>query len=179
MTFAKPLWAFLALATAPLAVLADPPRVGGASRWATFQDASDRYFALSLQADPTGDYPSAKAYEVVILADTSASQTGPVRFEGLEVVDELVASLPAGARVGLLACDVDTVDLGEGLMEPTEARWETAVARLKKRIPLGTTDLGKAFQTAASKFSASEAQRTIVYVGDGINRMHFLSSAEQ
>ncbi|MCA9132737.1 MAG: hypothetical protein KDA45_06270, partial [Planctomycetales bacterium] len=145
---------------------------------ATFQDASHHFFALSLQADPTGDYPLADAYEVVVVVDTSATQTGPVRIESLEVLDELARSLPVSARVSLLACDVDCVDLSGGLTQPSDARWETAVARLQKRIPLGTTNLGKALRTAAQQFSDTVAQRTILYIGDGINRTHFLTGAE-
>ena len=106
MSFAKPLFVVLSAVAWPLVGLADQPQGGNSSRLATFQDAGNYYFALSLQADPAGDYPLASAYEVVVLVDTSATQTGPVRIESLDVAQELARSLPAGASVALLACVV-------------------------------------------------------------------------
>lgn len=182
MSFAKPLFVLLATVAAPLVGLAEQPSRNGessaASRLATFQDAGSYYFALSLQADPAADYALPDSYEVVVLVDTSATQTGPVRLESLEVVDELARSLPTSARAALLACDVDSVDLSGGLLATADAKWETAVARLKKRIPLGTTDLAGGLRAAAKLFSDPSATRTIIYIGDGINRTNLLTKTE-
>jgi tetratricopeptide (TPR) repeat protein len=178
MSFAKPLFVLLATVIAPLTGLAEQPRVDATSRLATFQEAGSHFFALSLQADPVGNYPLAESYEVAILVDTSATQTGSVRIEALEVLHEIAASLPVGTRTALLACDVDTLDLSGGLIETTDAKWETAVARLEKRIPLGTTNLGGALSAAAKLFSNASSQRTIVYLGDGINRANLLNKQQ-
>jgi hypothetical protein len=163
MSFAKPLWFLIAIALVPHLARGDGPQNTGVSRMATFQDAGHHYFALSLLPDVEADYPRPAAYEVVVVFDTSATQTGPVRLEGLEVLEELAATLPAGASVGLLACDVETVVLSDGLVASSDPKWDTAVARLKKRIPLGATDLGTALRTAMAQFSSTAAQRTIVY----------------
>ncbi len=189
MSFAKPLSLVLAAVLAPFYGLAETGHAeqvsasGASSRLATFreagfQEAGSHYFALSLQADSAAEYPLADNYEVVLLVDTSATQTGAVRIESLEVLDELAASLPASSRVGLLACDVESVNLSDGLVATTDAKWETAVARLHKRIPLGTTDLGGALAAASKLFSDQAAQRTIIYIGDGVNRANLLSKNE-
>ena len=86
------LW--LLAATAAMACVAplnwaDERRVDAESRWATFESGSSQYFAVSVQADPTGSYPRPEAYEIVVLMDTSATQTGPVRIESMEVLEEL------------------------------------------------------------------------------------------
>ncbi|MCA9158915.1 MAG: hypothetical protein KDA72_11340, partial [Planctomycetales bacterium] len=178
MSFAKPLFVLLSAVAWPLVGLAGHPQGGNSSRLATFQDAGNYYFALSVQADPAGDYPLASAYEVVVLVDTSATQTGPVRLESLEVARELARSLPAGASVALLACDIETVDLSDGLIHPSEGEWDAAMARLKKRVPLGTTDLAGALRAAAAQFSDRVAQRTVVYIGDGVNRSNLLTKSQ-
>lgn len=184
MSFAKPLSLVLAAVLAPLYGLAETghaeqlPAGGASSRLATFNEAGSNYFAVSLQTDPAAEYPLADNYEVVLIIDTSATQTGTVRIESLEVLDELAASLPASSQVALVACDVESVNLSDGLVPTTDAKWETAVARLKKRIPLGTTDLGGALTTASKLFSANVSQRTIIYIGDGVNRANLLSKTE-
>ncbi len=178
MSFAKPLWFLFAVAILPQLASADDAPYSGASRMATFQDAGSHFFALSLLPDAEADFPRPESYEVVVVFDTSATQTGPVRLEGLEVLDELAATLPAGTSLSLLACDVETVELSEGLVASSDPKWETAVARLKKRIPLGATDLSSALRTAMKQFRSPTAQRTVVYIGDGVNRVNFLTSNE-
>ena len=176
MLFTRPLLV-IAFAMLPLASFASQPLVEGKSRWATFKNvAGENYFALSLQA--VQDLPTAGQVEVVVIVDTSASQTGPVRLESIEVLNELAANLPLNAKVSLLACDVQTVELSGGLVGATDSKWESAVARLQKRIPLGTTDLTLALRTALAQFSQAVAQRTIIYIGDGLNRSHLLTAVE-
>jgi tetratricopeptide (TPR) repeat protein len=178
MSLAKSLCLLVAIACAPSAVLADEATEGGASRWATFEKDGEHLFALSLQAAEQGDFPRAEAYEVVVLFDTSATQTGTVRIESMEVLDELAATLPVGTSVSLMACDVEPVPMSDGMVSAGDSKWVEAVARLQKRIPLGTTNLGGALRAAIEQFSDQTAQRSIVYIGDGINRSHFLDSSE-
>ena len=176
MLFTRPLLV-VALAILPSTSFASQPPSEGNCRWATFKNvAGENYFALSLKA--AQDLPTASQVEVVVIVDTSASQTGPVRLESIEVLNELAANLPLNAKVSLLASDVESVDLSGGLVAATDSKWESAVARLQKRIPLGTTDLTLALRTALSQFSQTPAQRTIVYLGDGLNRSHLLSADE-
>ncbi len=178
MSFVKHVFVLAAL-IAPSVAFADTPQVGGASRLATFEDAEGKYFALSVKADERASYPEAENYEVVVLFDTSASQSGQIRTDALEVLDELGQSFSTATSVSLIACDVETVPLTEGLVSVSDPAWETAVARLEKRVPLGTTNLSAALRTAAGQFTAGDAQRTIVYIGDGVNRTNFLTSKAQ
>ncbi len=170
----------LLLAAAPLAVHAGDTTSSGASRWATFNDDTHHMYALSLQPKEQLNYPRPSSYEVVVVFDTSASQTGWVRTEGLEVLSEFASALPVGVKAGLIACDVDAVSMSNGLVAPTDPAWETALAKLKSRTPLGATDLGQAFRAASKMFGADKSiQRTIVYIGDGINRQGFLTAKQQ
>jgi Mg-chelatase subunit ChlD len=168
------------LALAPLALYGHDGTGSGASRWATYEGDSHHLYALSLQPKEQLSYPRPSGYEVVVLFDTSASQTGWVRTEGLEVLAEFSTALPVGTKVGLIACDVEAVAMSQGMIAPTAADWDSAIEKLKKRTPLGTTDMGRALGTAAKLFSsqADSIQRTIVYIGDGINRQGYLTAQQ-
>ena len=174
MSFAKPVLLLLALVAVAPAVQAADISVSAESRCATFENAGKSYFALSVLPSESGNYPPATSLEVVVLFDTSASQTGEVRIEALEVLEELAATLPLGSSLSLMACDVRTVPMSDGFVSPADTDWEDAVGRLKQRAPLGTTNLGLALRTANKQFGSSDAQRTIVYIGDGINRSNLL-----
>ncbi len=86
--------------------------------------------------------PLASRHEVVVMVDTSASQTGPIRVEGLEVVDELLSALPTNASISLVACDVKAVPLTKGLVavgspETASRLWPIAAARSTRLDQLG------------------------------------------
>ncbi len=166
---------FATLVVPVMGAIAAPP-VGSTSRWATFDASGTSYFAVSIQPDSTSSVPLAARHEVVVLVDTSASQTGPVRVEGLEVVEELLAGLPTNATVSLVACDVKAVPYTKSLASVGSPELQTAFEQLKRRVPLGLTNLSAALRTALSQFSSQpDVQRTIVYVGDGVNRKEYLN----
>ena len=128
MSFVKCRALVLALLLVPApAVYGQTSAAGKASRWATFHEGGEQLYALSLLADAGTNFPRPSGYEVVVLFDTSASQTGWVRQESLEVLAELAATLPVGSRVALMACDVEAVDLSAGLVaprtQPGKRRW--------------------------------------------------------
>jgi hypothetical protein len=151
----------------------------GESLWMTYQEEDQRLYAICLQPSERLDYPRPSGYEVVVLFDTSASQTGWVRREALEVLEEFSATLPVGTKMALIACDVESVHLTGDLVAPTDPEWAVAVSALRRRIPLGTTDLGGALRTAVDLFSDGDGiQKTIVYIGDGVNR-HQLTTEDQ
>ena len=167
---------FATLVVPVLGASAAQPAVGGTSRWATFDASDTGYFAVSVQPDPSGAVPLPERHEIVVLVDTSASQTGPVRLESLEVIDELLTGLPASANVSVVACDIKSVALSKSMSAPASPELAAAIDRLKNRVPLGTTNLGLGLQTALAQFSNSAGtQRTIIYVGDGVNRTQYLS----
>ena len=170
---------FATLVVPVLGVVAAPP-AGSTSRWATFDASGTSYFAVSVQPDASSSVPLASRHEVVVIVDTSASQTGPIRVEGLQVVDELLSALPTNAAISLVACDVKAAPLTKGLVAVGSPELQSAVERLERRVPLGLTNLSVALRTALSQFSdKSDAQRTIVYVGDGVNRKEYLNVEAQ
>ena len=63
-------------------------------------DGATNYFALSLQAELA---KPAEAHDVIVLVDTSASQAGQIRADGLAALDAMLAGLGEAARVQLLA----------------------------------------------------------------------------
>ena len=182
MSFPKFLCWMLALAVLPSLCTADELQIEGASKWATFapEGGQEEHFALSLLPSHNGTYPRPEGLEVAILFDTSASQTGEIRRDALEVLDELAKTLPENCSVSLLACDLDTVRMSEGLVGARSDAFKAAVNQLKKRIPLGATNLSKALKTANAQFTkdAPATQKTIIYIGDGVNRSHLLNSVE-
>jgi hypothetical protein len=149
----------------------------GVSRLATYSTSKgETYFALSLQPDAK-TIPADAIHRVMVIADTSASQTGIFRKETIEVIKSFANSLPEGVELGLMAADVEPVLLTDaGLVDPTGAQWEAALGKLSQRVPLGTTDMASALKKAAAALTEAGNGGTIVYVGDGITRSNLLDS---
>ena len=99
------------------------------------------YFAVSLSPNVArGRKPS--ACDVVILFDTSASQTSVYRDKALaRRCRRYLAGLRRGDRVQLMAVDLEAVPLTDGFVAPQSDEMEQAVAALKRRAPLGATDM--------------------------------------
>ncbi len=133
------------------------------SRCATFSEAGGKTnFALSLMTDsPKKSEPRS----TVILFDTSASQFGDVRQDGLEILKYTLKSLPSDSQVSVMACDVGTVDLSQGLQSPASESIKSAIDKLQARVPLGTTNLPQALRQASKLLPQGGV---IVYIGDGI-----------
>ena len=139
---AKQLCVLVATLVVPmLGASAAQPTVGGTSRWATFDAPEAGYFAVSVQPDPKAAVPLPERHEIVLLVDTSASQTGLVRLESFEAIDELLNGLPINAGVGVVACDIKAVALSKALVAPGSPELAAAVDRLKNRVPLGVTSV--------------------------------------
>ncbi|HEV3340101.1 MAG TPA: hypothetical protein VG125_07080 [Pirellulales bacterium] len=138
------------------------------------------YFALKLspQVAPPADSP----HDVVILFDTSASQVGPYRVKALAVLHSLLASLSPLDRVALLAVDVNAARLTQGLVAPSGGAINQAMAALERRVPLGSTDMREALDSALAVYLNSSdgdsgdgaRARSVVYIGDGVSTASFL-----
>lgn len=134
------------------------------------------YFALALKAEPAAPAP---ARDVVVLFDTSASQAGPFRQKAREALRGLAAGLGRNDRLHLMACDLRAVPLSEGFVSPVGPAMEAALAKLDARVPLGSTDMEKALQSAVEAFDPnSNNGRVLVYIGDGISRANLLESRQ-
>ena len=123
---------------------------------------------LSLQ--PPADTPAATTSDVLILVDTSASQTGAYRQDAIDAVQTLLKGIPAGSRAHLAAIDLQFVPLSNDFATTGDASLQTALQQLERRAPLGSTDLTRGLSRAAAAFDREDrVPRHIVYVGDGIS----------
>ncbi|NBT13255.1 MAG: hypothetical protein EBS56_06700, partial [Planctomycetia bacterium] len=109
----------------------------------------------------------AQAVEVVVLVDTSASQTGEHRSRALEAVRGLLEKARPHDRFRIAAVDVTCTPLDTGFATVSGAETEAALQALAERTPLGSTDIVGVLTAAAELFDAPAAGRAIVYVGDG------------
>src|SRR5829696_4893714 len=99
------------------------------SRLATYESKTGEvYYALS--SAPTKPLPVADAHQVVVLIDTSATQSGQYRTQSQEVLAALLSSLGENDRVELVAVDTRPVPLTTGFVAPNSAEMKAAVAKL-------------------------------------------------
>jgi len=134
-----------------------------------------RYFALELM--PSIAEPPRPARDVAILFDTSASQTGSYRDKALAALDWLLAGLDDGDRVTLLAVDVQAIPLTPTFVYAHSAEMSRALAQLRARVPLGSTDMPGALAAAAMQLTGgaeADRARSAVYIGDGMSTAKLL-----
>ncbi len=169
----------LVLCSAALSVAAPP----ASARMVTYDHSTgDIFFAMSLT--PQANVPLEQDSDIVILFDTSASQTGSYRDDALATLDTLLASLNTGAsanggdRVRLLAVDLTVVEMHSGFVAPQGPSVRDAVARLRQRVPLGSTDLVLALTQALDSFESSDRPQSVVYIGDGVSRANLVQTPE-
>ena len=144
----------------------------------TYKSASGEvYFALSV--NPSGSAPVHPAHDVVVLVDTSASQTGVYRDDALAAAKQLMAGLDARDRVEIMAVDLDAVTMMSGFAPPDSSQVSRGLQQIKERAPLGSTDMLRVIGLAADRFLAeSKRPRRVVYIGDGMSRANFLETQE-
>jgi hypothetical protein len=122
-------------------------------------------FALSLTPAPIAVADSG-ARDVIVLVETSASQTGDYRNGALSMVNALLRDLDPRDRVLLLAADLDTNRLSEGFVAPGSPEMAQAVQKLNARVPLGSTDMENVLTAVATGFAGRTGNaRAAVYIG--------------
>ncbi len=144
---------------------------GANVRIATYQTPSgDAYFAASVQ--PSADDSLLKASrqapaDVVVVVDTSASQAGEFRTESMAALRSVMGQLRADDRVRIFAADVSAIDLSESFVAAGQT--DEAIAKLKKRLPLGNTNIVSVIGSVRAALVAEPQNhtRSIVYIGDG------------
>ena len=137
------------------------------SRLATFDHGDETYFAMSVKAQLS---ELSRASDVVICVDTSASQNGPYKRDSIAVVKQILHSLSADDRVKIMAVDIDPVALTKDFVAVTGDDVNSAMEKLDKRVPLGTTDLDTMLNQVATLFpNQSQRNKNVIYVGDGIS----------
>jgi hypothetical protein len=133
------------------------------------------HFALSIT--PNIELPTPQGHEVVVLFDTSASQTGAFRSKAIDTLKQFFANLKTRTEVKLFAVDLAAVPLTDKFVAADSEVIGKAMETLKRLAPLGATDVVAAFETAAQSFDVkSNKERSVVYIGDGQSGAHFVDS---
>ena len=146
---------------------------GGMSpRMATYENAEgETCFSLSLGSVEAGDQ---RASDVIVLVDTSASQTGVYKQDSITVLQSFLSSLNASDRVKVFAVDLDPIALNQEFVSPDSAEALSSINNLTQRVALGSTDVIKMLKTVADGFQAADADNArnhnVVYIGDGVSR---------
>ena len=164
---------------------------GGSQRWveaadevapdtrlATYETSTgETYYALSLV--PQVKTPAVRPCDVIVLFDTSASQTGAYRTESMEVLRALLERLHEKTRVRLFAIDLVPLALNDELVSAGHPQTLKALQLLARRIPLGATDLAVGLREVLASFPpTAQRPRRVVYIGDGISRANILQVDE-
>jgi hypothetical protein len=147
------------------------------SRLATYQTVTgDTSFALSLT--PQVQLEPAVA-DVVLLVDTSASQSGLYRQDQLQAVSQFISGLNAADQILLVAVDVRAVPMHEDFVTRDSEQLAAGLKKLEHRVPLGSTDLAAALNQLSERFSDdANRARHIVYIGDGMSRANSVDAQE-
>jgi len=145
---------------------------------ATYDKADgETYFALSLR--PALETGSGATHDVVVVFDTSASQTGVYRDDALVALRAMLAGLGQEDRVKLMAGDLQAVPLTRNFVVPSGPEMRAALGKLQRRVPLGSTDMGVVLEQAAAGFDGRAGRpRSLVYVGDGMTKANLLAAKE-
>src|SRR5262249_19161600 len=79
--------------------------------------------------------------------------------------------------VKLMAVDVNAVSLTESFVAPRGKEIDAALAKLARRVPLGSTDLEATLQGALKSFQGdSPSARAALYVGDGLSNANLVGT---
>jgi len=133
------------------------------------------YFALSLR--PAEGVPAAGAHDVVVLFDTSASQTGDFREQALSALKSLLGGLSPNDRVQLVAVDVSAIGMTQSFVAPGSQEMADAIKKLEGRVPLGATDMEKALRATVARYAGAGANaRAAVYIGDGMSTANLVGT---
>jgi hypothetical protein len=154
---------FVAVALCIPAVAAEPPLSVTFAIAAPASADQPPVTAIGLRAAATAPTPAA---EVVVLVDTSATQTGTHRQRTLDAVAGILASARPVDRFSLTAVDVTSVQLCDGFHTADSESVRAAVRKLDSRTPLGTTDIVAAIDDAMARFDG-EGPKAVIYIGNG------------
>ncbi|MCA9088707.1 MAG: VWA domain-containing protein [Planctomycetaceae bacterium] len=132
------------------------------------------YGAISIR--PAAGRAVTAPMSYVVLMDTSASQVGEHREQAFLVLEAFLKALPKQDRVAVVAVDVQTVAMTNGLQSP-EVALEAALPALDARFPAGSSDLLAGIK-AAQALLAQQQHAGIVYIGDGMSTANLVQVEE-
>jgi uncharacterized protein with von Willebrand factor type A (vWA) domain len=132
--------------------------------WQKVTAEGESYQAIILKAWELPGSVSSQRHAIVV--DTSASQVGEHRRHALDVVEQLLEQLPLEHNVRLFALDVTVEPLSEGWAGPRDGATRQAFETLKRRVPLGATNLAAGLNEVLNNLPADQPG-SIILVGDG------------
>ncbi len=138
------------------------------TRMATFEDAGETSFALSIGPE---SQKQQRASDVLVFVDTSASQTGAYKRDSIEMLRGFIRNLSGDDRVRIFAVDLEAVALFGDFANPMDDKVQIAIENLGNRVALGSTDMESMIETAVESFGSDKTRnRNVIYIGDGISR---------
>lgn len=142
------------------------------TRMATFEDAGETSFALSIGPE---SQVRQRASDVIVFVDTSASQTGAYKRDSIEMLRGFVRNLSGDDRISIYAVDLESVPLFRGFVNPLDDKVQVSIENLVNRVALGSTDMESMIETAIKSFESDDSRnRNVIYIGDGISRAGIL-----
>jgi hypothetical protein len=74
------------------------------------------------------------------------------RDDALSALTTMLSSLDEGDRVRLMACDLNAISMTAGFVPAQGPAMDAALQKLRRRAPLGSTDMHGALTSAAASF---------------------------
>ncbi len=126
--------ALFILAGASASFATDPEPSSEAARLATYKNGSETSFALSLR--PKVKPSPSNANDLLILFDTSASQSGLYRKDAITALNRFLSQLNPKDQVKLVAVDVNSIDLHSEFVAPQDAQITAGLKKLDQRVTM-------------------------------------------
>jgi hypothetical protein len=138
------------------------------------------HFALQLK--PRLPDAPARARDIAVVIDTSASQVGNPLKNARLVLEEVVKSAKPSDRIAVWTVNTPdfTRDLSGGLQPASGDRVKEALAGLKREYAAGATDLKDGLKKILRGFPvAADRQQVVLYLGDGESPLNPLSDSDR
>ena len=162
----------LSFVASPFAVQAVQIENASPTRMATFEDAGETSFALSIGPE---SQDKQRASDILVFVDTSASQTGAYKKDSIAMLRGFVRNLSGDDRIRIFAVDLEAVALLRDFANPLDQKVQIAIENLNNRVALGSTDMESMIETAIEGFDDDNTRnRNVIYIGDGISRAGIL-----
>lgn len=132
--------------------------------WQRVTSDGEAYQAIILK--PTELPVSVTPTHHAIVIDTSASQVGEHRRHVMAIVKDILQQMPQDHQVRLFALDVRSESLSPVFATPRSPEVESAMQTLKRRAPLGASNLISGLNTVLASLPEG-TPASILYIGDG------------
>lgn len=158
-------WTFVGGASAPPPETQREDRDALEAHRALYADRRP-YVLFALRPDlPVGSAP--RAQDHVLVVDSSQSMVGERHAKAVALAEAFVGTLPPGARVAVLVCDLECNPFSPSLELASVDLAKRVRAFLESTRPAGASNLARAIERAVT-FAPRQSGKRIVYIGDGM-----------